>query len=200
MAGINLGFDAGEILFCNSCFRKSESGVPRYVALHSTLPSFATAHMNMTSASFWPFLTRSCSSMRLINAVGPCPINTGRYIGRAAACAGGVALARPKGAAIPCDQATLTIESNAIRESARMRMGKYASGAIQFFKRESAHLRSIKIHLLYTGQNQSYWVKVQSTGCPLRKPGIYFAPQKNSNSALPKLKPGGSSERTLMCF
>ena len=41
--------------------------------------------------------------MRLINAVGPCPINTGRYIGRAAACAGGVALARPKGAAIPCE-------------------------------------------------------------------------------------------------
>src|SRR5438105_12613836 len=28
------------------------------------------------------------------------------------------------------------------------------------------------------------------------KPGIYFAPHDNSNSARPKLKPGGSSEST----
>src|SRR5438034_1034535 len=59
---------------------------------------------------------------------------------------------------------------------------------------------SVEIHLLLTGKNQTYWLKVHSTACPLRKPGIYFAPHVNSNSALPKLKPGGSSERTLMCF
>src|SRR5438270_3325818 len=136
MAGINLGLDAGEILFCNSCLRKSESGVPRYVALHSTPPSFVTAHRNMTSASFWPFLTKSCSSMRLINPLGPCPINTGRNIGSPDSVTDGVALARPDGVAVPCDQARSTIDNKANRQSANTRMARYPSGARHFFKGE----------------------------------------------------------------
>ena len=130
MAGINLRSDAGEILFCNSCLRKSESGVPRYVALHSSSPVFLTAHMNMIRASFWPFLIKPCSSMRLINALGPCPSSAGRNIGSSAACADGVALS--------CDQTRSTIDNKAIRENANARMGKYASGARCFFKRNVA--------------------------------------------------------------
>src|SRR2546427_12144699 len=128
MAGINLGLDAGEILLCNSCLKQADSGVPRYVALHCTLPSFLTAHMNMISASFWPFPTTSRSSMRLINALGPCPINTGRNVGSSAACAAGGAL--------PCDQTRSTIDNKAIRADANTRMGKYASGTRRFFKRD----------------------------------------------------------------
>src|SRR5437773_11535313 len=137
---MNLGFAAGEILLCNSCLRKSESGVPRYVPLHCTSPSFLTAHTNMTSASFWPFLTKSCSSMRLINAVGPCPINTGRNIGSPAACADGAVLACPDGVALPCDQARSTMDSNVISENATVLMDRYASGVRHFFKRESAKI------------------------------------------------------------
>src|SRR5437667_401473 len=136
MAGINLRSHAGEILLCNSCLRKSESGVPRYVALHATSPSFFTAHTNMTSASFCPFLTKSCSSMRLINPLGPCPINTGRNIGSPDSVTDGVVLARPDGVALPCDKARSTAEINAIRENANTRMARYASEARHFFKRE----------------------------------------------------------------
>src|SRR6266496_5972907 len=139
MAGINLGLDAGEILFCNSCFRKSESGVPRYVALHSTSPSFLTAHRNMTSASFWPFLIKSCSSMRLISALGPCPINTGRNIGSPVAVADGAVLACPDGVALPCDQARSTTDNKAIRANPNTRMARYASGAQEFFKHKPFH-------------------------------------------------------------
>src|SRR6266536_6550113 len=142
MAGINLGLDAGEILLCNSCLRKSESGVPRYVALHCTLPSFRTAHMNMISASFCPFPTTSRSSMRLINALGPCPINTGRNVGSSAACAAGVAL--------PCDQTRSTIDNKAIRANANTRMGKYASGAQEFFKHESGEIYTVPRFISHT--------------------------------------------------
>src|SRR5437773_5291861 len=137
---MNLGFAAGEILLCNSCLRKSESGVPPYVALHSTSPSFFTAHRNMTSASFWPFLTNSCSSMRLINALGPWPINTGRNIGSPAAGADGAALACPDGVALPCDHARSTTDNKAIKENANTRMARYASGARRFFKCESEEI------------------------------------------------------------
>src|SRR5260221_547531 len=82
---------------CNSWLGKSYSEKKRYVALHSTPPSFVTAHRNMTSASFCPFLINSCSSMRLINALGPCQINTVRNIDNPAAGADGAALARPDG-------------------------------------------------------------------------------------------------------
>ena len=99
------------------------------MVLHSTPPSLLTAHMNMTSASFWPFLTRSRSSIRLISAVGPCPINTGRNIGSPAAGAEGVAL--------PCDHARSTIEKDTIKKNANARMGKYASEARRFFKRKT---------------------------------------------------------------
>src|SRR6266568_4060236 len=138
MAGINLGFTAGEILLCNSCFRKSESGVPPYVALHSTSPSFFTAHRNMTSASFWPFLTNSCSSIRLTNAVGPCPINTGRNIGSPDAGFDGVPLACAAGVALVCAQARSTTNSKAIRTDPITRMARYASGARRFFKGDFA--------------------------------------------------------------
>src|SRR6266446_10827511 len=136
MAGINLGFAAGEILLCNSCLRKSESGVPPYVALQSTPPSFLTAHRNLISASFWPLLINSCSSMRLINALGPCPINTGRNIGSPDAVTDGVVLACPDGVAVPCDQATPTIDNKASRQNPNTRMATYASGARRFFKRD----------------------------------------------------------------
>src|SRR5437868_15425625 len=90
----------------------------------------------MTSASFWPFLTTSCSSMRLINALGPWPINTGRNIGSPAAGADGAALACPDGGALPCDHARSTTDNKAIKENAKARMDRYASGARRFFKGE----------------------------------------------------------------
>src|SRR4029453_9603016 len=130
MAGINLGSAAGDILFCNSCLRESESGVPRYVALHSNSPVFLTEHMNMTKASFWPFLIKSCSSMRLINAFGPCPSKTGRYIGSAVSCSGRGTLT--------CDQTKSKIDNKVISENANTRMRKYASGKRHFFKRNLA--------------------------------------------------------------
>src|SRR6266699_4185021 len=157
MAGINLGFEAGEILFCNSCLRKSESGVPRYVALHSTPPSFFTAHRNMTSASFWPFLTKSCSSMRLINAVGPCPINTGRNIGSPVAVADGAVLACPDGVALPCDKARSTIKSSASSENPNTRMDKYPSGTCRFFKRDLGKIYAVTGVSLLAIRGRKLW-------------------------------------------
>src|SRR5207302_11461506 len=84
--------------------------------------------LNIITASFCPFLIKSCVSMRSINDFGPCPSKTGRYIGSPVAVA--------DGAGLPCDQARLTIDSKVIRENVRARMGKYASGARQFFKGE----------------------------------------------------------------
>src|SRR5216684_2177387 len=130
MAGMNLGSDAGESLFCSSCLSRSESGVPLSTALHSTSPFFFTEQMNVICASCWPFSTRSCVSMRSINEVGPFPSKIGRYIGSAATCSDGVTLT--------CDHARSTIDDNAIKENAKARMGKYASGARRFFKRNLA--------------------------------------------------------------
>src|SRR5262249_35441781 len=103
--------------------------------LHCTSPSFLTAHTNMTSASFWPFLIKSCSSMRLISAPGPCPINTGRNVGPAAGF-DGVVLVCAVGVALVCARARSTIDSKTIRTDASARMARYASGAQKFFKRE----------------------------------------------------------------
>src|SRR5207245_9342931 len=53
----------------------------------------------------------------------------------------GVALTCPKGVALPCGLARSTIDSKAIRETANMRMAKYASGTRRFFKHELAKFR-----------------------------------------------------------
>ena len=74
--------------------------------------------------------------MRLINALGPWPINTGRNIGSPAAGADGAALACPDGVALPCDHARSTTDNKAIKENAKARMDRYASGARRFFKGE----------------------------------------------------------------
>ncbi len=70
--------------------------------------------------------------MRLINAVGPLPSKIGRYIGKSPACADGTS--------VTCDQARSTIDNKAIKENANTRMGRYASGARSFFKRNLAKI------------------------------------------------------------
>src|SRR5437868_6080827 len=83
----------------------------------------------MINASFWPFLIKSCVSMRSINDFGPCPSKIGRYIGSAAIC--------PDGVLLTCDQARSTIDTRTIRKSAKARMGTYASGAASVFQAQS---------------------------------------------------------------
>ena len=78
--------------------------------------------------------------MRLINALGPWPINTGRNIGSPAAGADGAALACPDGVALSCDHARSTTDNKAIKENAKARMDRYASGARRFFKCESEEI------------------------------------------------------------
>lgn len=76
--------------------------------------------------------------MRLINALGPWPINTGRNIGNADAGFDGVALACAVGVALPCDQARSIIDNKANKQIANTRMARYASGVRRFFKRDFA--------------------------------------------------------------
>jgi hypothetical protein len=69
--------------------------------------------------------------MRSIKEFGPFPSKIGRYIGRLVAGEGDVTFT-------VCDQARSTIDNKAIRENAKARMGRYASGERRFFKRNLA--------------------------------------------------------------
>src|SRR5438477_4359899 len=133
MAGMNLGSDAGESLFCSSCLSRSESGVPGYTPLHSTSPFFFTEQMNATCASFWPFLIKSCVSIRSIKEFGPLLSKIGRYIGKPAVCVDGIS--------VTCPLARWTIDKKPSSEKANERMGRYASGARRFCKGKVVDLR-----------------------------------------------------------
>src|SRR4029453_13976196 len=83
------------------------------------------------NASFWPFLIKSCVSMRSIKEFGPFPSKIGRYIGRLVAGEGDAKFSF-------CDEARSTIDNKAIKKNANARMGRYASGERRFFKRNLA--------------------------------------------------------------
>src|SRR4029077_3561150 len=128
---------------------------------------------NMINASFCPFLIKSCVSMRSINDFGPCPSKIGRYIGSAAT--------GPDGVLLTCDQAGSRSDNKAIRENAKARMGKYASGARGFFKRNLAKTYTQPALTVWQCEAESYSEplpvrknsvssKAQSTARPLRKP------------------------------
>src|ERR1041385_7860387 len=200
MAGMNLGSDAGESLFCTSCLSRSESGAPVYTPLHSTSPFFFTEQMKLINASFCPFLIRSSLSMRSIREFGPFPIKIGRYTGKLAVCVDGTS--------VTCDQATPTIDIKAMKENPNTRMARYASGVQEFFKHElakfrypkgltchglsSSGIRPVTIHVVKSN--------VHSTGRPLRKPGIHRAFANTSFAAAPTPKPAGSSTLILKSF
>src|SRR6266545_3381508 len=76
-----------------SASSKSEPGTGRYVLYHTTSPVVATRQQNIMAPSFWPFLSKSCVSIWLINESGPDPSTAGRKRGGGrSASAGKVAL------------------------------------------------------------------------------------------------------------
>src|SRR5438309_1740495 len=80
----------------------------------------------MITASFWPFLIKSCVSIRLIKESGPVPTKIGRYIGRS--------VVFDDGTSVTCDDAKSAIDNRARNDKPKTRMGRYASELRRFFK------------------------------------------------------------------